>query len=222
MPPNGLQLLNLQPEHFEALQQLQIDCYPTLDPRELMRIEHFEAQLTRFPQGQFVAILPDQPGLRNAPLTTQGRLVGQASGFFIDFDFNNPGHTFLQIVDNNRFGNHDPQGSYYYDADVSTHPDARGRGIGTALYNARKTLVRQHHKKGIVGGGLIPGYARHKHTLSPHDYVRSVIDGQRTDPTLSFHLRNGFRVRGLLRDYLIDDASDNWATLIEWTNDPKT
>lgn len=49
-------------------------------------------------------------------------------------------------------------------------------------------------------------------------YVAEVVAGRLFDPTLSFQLKEGFVVRGLLPDYLKDSASDNWATLIVWEN----
>ena len=49
-----------------------------------------------------------------------------------------------------------------------------------------------------------------------------VIAGELRDATLSVQLRNGFEVRGLLRDYLEDSASDNWATLLVWENPEST
>ncbi|MEM1099748.1 MAG: GNAT family N-acetyltransferase, partial [Planctomycetota bacterium] len=58
----------------------------------------------------------------------------------------------------------------------------------------------------------------HKTTLTPHQYVERVIAGRLIDSTLSFQLHNDFKVRGLLRDYLEDEASGNWATLIVWEN----
>ena len=45
-----------------------------------------------------------------------------------------------------------------------------------------------------------------------------VLTGELHDATLSMQLRNGFEVRGLLRDYIEDSASDNWATLLVWEN----
>ena len=65
---------------------------------------------------------------------------------------------------------------------------------------------------------MLPGYADHKNDLTIHDYVKKVVAGELTDPTLSFQLRNGFVVRGLLENYLDDAASDGWATLIVWEN----
>ena len=69
-----------------------------------------------------------------------------------------------------------------------------------------------------MAGGLIPGYARYKAALSPQEYVNRVLAGELRDPTLSFQLRNGFEVRGLLRDYIEASASANWATLLVWEN----
>lgn len=196
----------IRPDYCAALAALQVICYPTLSPDELMREEHFAKQCDIFPDGQFVAL--------------DGQyIIGQGSGFFTDFDFAHPDHTFREICAGFFFTNHDPAGAYYYGADISVHPGYRGRGIGRLLYGARKDLVRRHGKRGIIAGGLIPGYAAHKTTLTPHEYVERVVAGEIFDSTLSFQLHNGFRVRGLLQGYIEDSASDDWATLIEWVNE---
>ena len=54
--------------------------------------------------------------------------------------------------------------------------------------------------------------------MTPRQYVDQVVAGALYDSTLSFQLGRGFAVRGLLEDYIEDDASDNWATLIVWLN----
>lgn len=205
-----IEITQLNPSHFEALEELQRIAYPTLGAQELMRAEHFASQYRVFREGQFVAIATDESG--------QERVVGQGSGFFVDFDFEHPHHTFREIIAEGHFTNHDPNGAYYYGADISVHPDYRGRGIGRMLYKARKALVRRSNRRGIVAGGLIPGFARYKHMMSPHEYVERVVRGELADPTLTFQLRNGFVVRGILENYIEDSASDNWSTLIEWVN----
>jgi len=98
------------------------------------------------------------------------------------------------------------------------HPDFRRRGVGSLLYEARKGIVKKLNRRGIVAGGLIPGFAAYKETMSPDDYVERVASGALHDSTLSFQLGRGFEVRGLLEDYIDDEASDNWATLIVWEN----
>jgi GNAT superfamily N-acetyltransferase len=200
-----IRIVSISPDYFETLEQLQRTCYPTLGAHELMRVEHFAAQYQIFPEGQFVALAGDQ-------------VVGQGSGFFIDFDFDHPQHTFKEICAEFFFTNHDPNGAYYYGADISVHPTYRRMGIGRRLYEARQGLVKRANRRGIVGGGLIPGYANYKGKLSVQEYVDRVVAGQLVDPTLTFQLRNGFQVRGLIENYLEDSASDNWATLIEWVN----
>ncbi|MCB9138452.1 MAG: GNAT family N-acetyltransferase [Caldilineaceae bacterium] len=198
-----IRITTLEPAHFASLAQLQRDCYPTLGEQELMNEAHFAGQYDVFAEGQIVALDGD-------------RVVGQGSGFFTDFDFERPNHTFREICAGFYFTNHDPAGGYYYGADISVHPDWRGRGIGKRIYAARKAVVRRHDKRGIVAGGLLPGYAACKQEMSVHAYVDKVIAGELYDPTLSFQLRMGFRVHSLLQDYLEDSASDNWSTLIVW------
>lgn len=196
---------NIRPEHAPALAQLQRDCFPTLGAQELMEERHFLKHCEVFPEGEFVAVV-------------DGRVVGLGSGFFIDFDFDDPGHTFNEIIAGGYYTNHQPNGDYYYGADISVHPNYRGMGIGRKLYEARKKLVRQHNRKGIVAGGVLPGYPAHRDTMTIHEYVQKVIDGELFDPTLSMQLRNGFEVRSMLENYIEDSNSDNWATLIVWPN----
>ena len=198
-------LVTLEPHHAGSLEQLQIACFPTLAAHELMREEHFLSHARLFPEGSFVAL-------------DREHVVGLGSGFFIDFDFENTHHTFKDVIAAGYYTNHDPAGAWYYGADISVHPDYRGRGVGKLLYEARKSLVKRSNRRGIVAGGVLPGYAEHKGKLTVQEYVDKVVAGELLDPTLSFQLKNGFEVRGLLENYLEDAASDNWATLIVWDN----
>ena len=195
----------IQPAYFEGLAELQRIAYPTLGVHELMRVEHFASQYQVFPEGQIVVL-------------DGARVIGQGSGFFLDFDFDHPAHTFAGICDNFYFRTHEPNGAYYYGADISVHPDYRGRGIGKLIYRARMELLRRYNRRGIVAGGLIPGYARFKGTMSVQEYVDRVVAGELTDSTLTFQLKQGFVVRGLIENYIVDSASGNWATLIVWEN----
>jgi GNAT superfamily N-acetyltransferase len=205
MTASALTVTTIRPEHFVQLEELQRTCYPTLGAHELMRFEQFASQHRVFAEGQIVVL-------------DGTHVIGQGSGFFIDFDFDHYAHTFAEICDNFYFRNHQPDGAYYYGADISVHPDYRGRGIGKLIYRVRKDLVRNYNKRGIVAGGVLPGYVHYKHVLPVQAYVDQVVDGELFDPTLSFQLKEGFRVRGLLHNYLEDSASDNWATLIVWEN----
>ena len=203
----SLELTTLKPEHAAGLEQLQIDCFPTLAPSERMRAEHFLSHARLFPEGNFVVLDGE-------------RVVGLGSGFLTNFDFEHTDHTFWEMISEGFYTRHDPEGLWYYGGDISVHPDYRGHGLGRKLYDARKDLVRRLGRRGIVAGGMLPGYAEHKNRLSIHEYVQQVVAGELTDPTLSFQLRNGFTVRGLLGNYLDDAASGGWATLIVWENTP--
>ncbi len=213
---SGLRIETLAPEHFEALEELQRIAFPTLGAHELMTAEHFASHYEIFAEGDVVALVRHGPAGEELDAD---RVVGLGSGFFTDFDFSDPGHTFQDIIAGGFYTNHDPDGDWYYGGDISVHPDYRGLGIGGRLYAARKDVVRRHRKRGIVAGGVIPGYADHRGSMSVPQYVEKVVAGELTDPTLTFQMRHGFEVWGLLEGYLEDSASDDWATLIVWEND---
>jgi GNAT superfamily N-acetyltransferase len=196
-------ITHTRPECIPQLVELQIVCYPTLADSSRLKAPHFDSHLRIFPEGQWVAL-------------DDVRVVGMSAGFLYTFDFDHPHHTFDEIIDYGFFTRHDPQGQHFYGADVSVHPDYRGRGLARRLYEARKELVRRRALRGIVTGGMIPGFAQYKSTMEAEAYVARVIAGDIFDPTLSVQLRQGFRVRGLLPNYLPDTATDGWSVLLEW------
>jgi GNAT superfamily N-acetyltransferase len=200
-----IRIIPLEPTYAKALEDLQTLCYPTLGYHERMRAEHFLNHYKLFPEANLIALEGDT-------------VVGLGSGFFVDFDFNDSHHTFQEIIAEGYYTHHDPDGDWYYGADISVHPEHRSKGIGKLLYKARKDLVKRYNRKGIIAGGLIPDYVKHKQEMKPESYVRKVIAGELSDSTLTFQLKNGFVFRELLENYIEDSASDNWATLIVWEN----
>jgi ribosomal protein S18 acetylase RimI-like enzyme len=101
---------------------------------------------------------------------------------------------------------------------MSTHPAYRRRGIASLLYDARKALIKRLNLRGMVGGGMVPGYRFYKDHMSLEAYAAQVAAGAIHDPTLTPQLKNGYTVRGIIRDYLHDAELGNDATLIVWDN----
>lgn len=187
----------------DALERIELLSFPMANPDDLLTADDIRAYAEVFPQGYFVAMLDGVP-------------VGQGAGIYLDFDFDHPQHTIAEITGEHQCGNHNTQGDWYYGTDISVHPEHRGKGIGSMLYEARKDLVRVDGKKGIIAGASLPGFLEHKGSMSAAQYVDEVVSGRLTDPTLSFQIGHGFEVRGLLENYLEDEADDGWAALIVW------
>ena len=119
-----IRIETIQPHHARTLEQLQRDCFPTLGADELMRAEHFLHHCQLFPEGNFVAL-------------HHKRVIGLGSGFLIDFDFEAAQHSFQEIIDGGYYSKHDPQGSWYYGADISVHPNFFG-GAASAPCSMRR------------------------------------------------------------------------------------
>ena len=198
-------ITNTRPEHLAALAEHQRICFPTLAPDEWMTEEHFASHLRLFPAGQHVAL-------------DGARVVGQSSTFRISGARALNQHQYMDILGQSYFTNHDPHGEWLYGADMSVHPDYRGRKISTLLYDARKDLVRRLGLRGMVAGGMIPGYKNYRNRMSVAEYASAVASGALTDPTLTPQLRAGFTLRGILYDYIDAGELGNDSTLIVWEN----
>ena len=203
------------PRHAAPLERLQVVCFPYLGDAERMKVEHFLAHQKVFPEGEFVAVTDRSPD--GSPLGDEV-VIGLGSGFLTRFDLKHPDHSFLETIAGGTYANHDPEGDWYYGADISVHPDYRGKGIGTELYRARQDLCRRLGLRGIVAGGALPGYAAHSRSMSVQEYVSNVAAGELRDPTLSFQLSIGFEALGVIEGYMTDPATNDAASFIVWFN----
>jgi GNAT superfamily N-acetyltransferase len=197
---NGVVIASTRPEHAVALEELQELCFPTLAPELLFRAAHYRKHLELFPEGQFVALDGD-------------RVVGATTTCRLHFDFDHLGHTFADVIRGGGLTSHEPDGDWLYGADISVHPDQRGRGLARGMYAARQALVRGLGLKGQVTAGMMRGYGAVKDRMSAEEYYRGLRDGTINDPTLSAQMKIGFEPRRLMPNYVQDPVCDNYAVL---------
>jgi ribosomal protein S18 acetylase RimI-like enzyme len=165
-----------------------------------------ENHLRVFPEGQLCVELE------------KGKIIASASSLIISLKPSYRDHTWHEITGYGMFDNHDPKGDTLYGADISTHPKFQGQGIGTMLYMTRKKLVIKLNLKRMVVGGRLYNYYKQAHKMTPQEYAQKVVNGELTDPVLSFQLKNGFKFIKVLPDYLYDRRSVNYASFLEWAN----
>lgn len=206
---SGLQYVRITAAMCEELAALELASFPTADPDDLYDADELEILFREFPEGSVVGFDGSQ---RDVP-------AAAGLGIRVDFDFDHPQHNLTEMVEeSDSESGDDPNGSWYYGTDIVVRPEYRRRGIGTELYDLRKQICRELNLRGIVAGGVIPGYADHKHELTADEYIVEVRAGRLYDPTLTFQLENGFEAPCALADYISDPAVDNWASLIVWHN----
>jgi GNAT superfamily N-acetyltransferase len=196
---------NLHPKWAEQLTEIEHTVFASIDIEDLLSLRDMEAYCRVFPEGGFVALDDDTP-------------VGFGLGILLDFDFEDTSHSLDDLTGEEDCGNHNPDGDWYYGVTIAVNPQYRKQGIGNRLYELRKEVVRTLNKKGIVAGGVIPGYAKHLHDMTADQYIDQVVAGTLHDPTLSFQIANGFQARGAIPDYLDDPTVGNNAVLIVWEN----
>lgn len=202
-------LKNTHPDYFQEIRRLCRKVYPFTKP---WTIDQLESQRNLFPDGQLIAV---EEGTN--------RVVGFAFSLIIPWDDYSPQDTWSDFTSNGYFLNHNPKkGKTLYGAEVLVDPEMRGRGIGKLLYRGREAIVEKYNLKRVRAGARLRGYGKYKDSMSPHEYVKSVVEKKISDPTLSFQLGQGFVVIDVAKNYLLDDPESlGFAAVIEWLN-PKT
>ncbi len=195
---------NTRPSDFDQIIEISHRVY-TNDPWEL---GYLQSHLAVFPEGQLVA-----------EDTATGRICGMAASFIVSWEDYHFEVSWNKITDFGYFTNHDPAGRTLYGAEVMVDPQIQGRGIGKKIYAARRELCRRLRLRRIRAGSRLIGYASYAAQMSAEEYVLRVVRGELADPTLTFQLKQGFRVLGVTSNYLpIDEPSLGYAAVIEWIN----
>jgi predicted amidohydrolase/ribosomal protein S18 acetylase RimI-like enzyme len=166
-----------------------------------------KGQLNNFPEGQFVVV-------------ADGQVVGYCATFKVKEKTGLTPHKWAEITGNGYASRHDPEGDWLYGMEVCVDPAFRGLRLGQRLYNERKKLCQALGLKGIVFVGRLPSLARRLRKFgSAEAYVEQVVAKQQRDPVLSFQLRNGFEVLGLVPHYLdVDHQSLGYGVHLVWRN----
>ena len=188
------------------LLEVQNAAYGNSPPHELCDERHFRLQLKTFPEGQLLA-------------EVDGEVVGFTATLIVSLDRDDIAYSYAEITGDGTFTTHNPGGDTLYGAEMAVHPDFQGRGIAKRLYKERMKLLTKLNLRRMVAGGRIPGYMNYAGRMSAEQYVKKVVAGEITDPTLTPQVRSGYRVRGVQMDYLQDAESLNYATLLEYINE---
>ncbi len=203
-PRPKVRVRNTRPDDFEGIRALTREVYKESPPWSEKQLE---SHLDVFPEGQWVAV------------DERERVVGMAASLIVCFREYEHCANWAAFTDRGRFTNHDPEGRTLYGAEVMVSPSIQRAGIGSKLYAARRALVQEKGLLRIVAGARLRGYHRHAARLDPEAYVAGVVAGELKDPTLTFQLRHGFKVFGVVPGYLANDPESlGYAALIEWQN----
>ncbi|MBF8148669.1 bifunctional GNAT family N-acetyltransferase/carbon-nitrogen hydrolase family protein [Winogradskyella sp. F6397] len=202
---DNIELSFLTVGDFEELKSATLEAYGGV-LNSYWKKEHIARLTSIFSEGQVV-------------IRIDGQLAGCALSLIVDYDKIDDNHTYADIIEGDKFKNHDPDGDVLYGIDVFIKPEFRGLRLGRRLYDYRKELCENLNLKGIVFGGRMPNYHKYKDQYSPKEYIQKVKHKEIHDPVLNFQTSNDFHPIRIIKGYLEGDtASSEYAVLMEWDN----
>jgi GNAT superfamily N-acetyltransferase len=195
-----------QPADFGGIIDLCGRVYPHSAP---WQVEQLASHHALFPEGQLVASDVES-----------GRILGMAASLIVQWDDYESNESWRKFTDRGMFTNHDPVlGRTLYGAEIMVDPATQGRGVGSAIYHARRGICEQLGLLRIRAGARLRGYSQHAGNMTAREYVELVERSELRDPTLSFQLKRGFRVLDVVEGYLRSDPESlGYAAIIEWRN----
>ena len=204
-PATGLRVRHTAVRDFPRIREICRACYPGVAPwKPATLMQHLEV----FARGQLVVVE-----------AATDRVVGSASSLVVHWSDYGTGHTWDEITGNGTFRTHDSTGTTLYGADVIVDPAAQGRGVGKLLYAARRQVTIDLNLSRIRAMARLQGYHCVAELMSPAEYAAGIAEHRWTDPTVSFQMKQGFRLLQVASGYLEgDDRSHGHAVVIEWLN----
>lgn len=204
--PTKAVIRNYEKKDFAQLIHIQQESFPPPFPTELWwNEEQLENHTTLFPEGALC-------------IEIDGEMAGSMTGLIVEFDPNDPNHTWEEITDGGYIRNHTPEGNTLYVVDICVRPSFRKLGLGKWLMFSMYDVVVHLGLERLLGGGRMPGYHKKADIISPEQYVEAVVKGTVKDPVLTFLLRCSRTPIGVVPKYLEDEESCHYGTLMEWKN----
>jgi hypothetical protein len=108
----NIELQYLKVEDFEELKTATLEAYSGVMDAYWKK-HHLESLTSIFPEGQVV-------------IRIDGKLAGCALSLIVDFDSIDDNHTYADIIEGEKFKNHNPDGDVLYGIDVFIKPEFRG------------------------------------------------------------------------------------------------
>jgi GNAT superfamily N-acetyltransferase len=205
MLPPDVRLGLMESAHFDQIIAICRRVYPLETP---YTIEELSEHQSVYPQGQFVAVDETQNTVAGVHFTLRLRLL--------DFHIDDPWDV---LTARGTFQDHNPYGHTLYGADIMVDPAYQRHGIAHVLTDQARQLVEAERLWRMVGASRLPGLGACLSQITADDYVKSVAQGERIDPVLSAHLRDGWSVVKPIYGYLPhDEESAGWAAVIQWLN----
>ncbi|MBP1933572.1 GNAT family N-acetyltransferase [Ammoniphilus resinae] len=197
---------NYTEKDFDALIRIQQESFPPPFPSELWwNTEQLINHVTLFPEGALC-------------IEVDGEMAGSMTGLIVDFDPQHPEHTWEEITDHGYIRNHNPNGNTLYVVDIGVRPTYRKLGLGKWLMFAMYDVVVHRNLDRLLGGGRMPGYSAKSSQMTAEGYIDGVIKGEWKDPVITFLLRCGRTPVKVVANYLDDEESCHYGTLMEWKN----
>jgi ribosomal protein S18 acetylase RimI-like enzyme len=204
--PVPVVIRNYRESDFEGLIGIQAECFPPPFPSDLWwNKEQLFNHVNIFPEGAIC-------------IEVNNELAGSLTGLMVDFNPEHPNHTWEEATDNGYITNHNENGNSLYIVDISVKPKFRKAGLGKMMMQAMYHVVIVKNLDRLLGGGRMPGYGSVSKQMSAKSYLESIMKGERKDPVISFLLSCGRTPIQVVENYLDDEESCNYGTLMEWKN----
>ena len=185
---------------------IQQESFPPPFPSDLWwNEEQLTNHVTLFPEGALC-------------IEVNGEIAGSMTGLLVDFNPSKPDHSWDEITDSGYIRNHKRKGNTLYVVDISVRPSFRKLGLGKLLMQSMYEVVIHLGLERLLGGGRMPGYKKQAELMTPEQYIQAVIKGALEDPVITFLLRCGRTPVKVVENYLEDEESKNYGTLMEWKN----
>lgn len=186
---------------YEGIVALLTDCYAGMDDHLPSR-EEMQILANQFPKGQLVA-------------HEDGEVAGAILSLLVRYDDFKQAPVLSELYNPDNFARLNKNGDSLFALEILVKSTHKRKGIGKKLNQAMTKVLEENGLRAFIGVSRLPGYGAMQHTMSADAYIKQVVQGTITDPSLSYNCSNNMLpVMAIAGYYPPDTASAGYGALV--------
>lgn len=194
-----------QKSDYQGIVSVIRDCYAGIDDN-CASIEEVQLLCESFPEGQIIACIGNE-------------IVGLIFSLLVRYEDFVRAPKLEDMYNPLLFKEKGKNGNSLFALEILVHSNHKRKGIGKLLNQGITKVLKNNNLKAFIGVSRLSGYGALQDKMSVETYIKKVVNGEITDPSLTYNCQNKMLPKMAIAQYYPPDiASAGYGALVVQEN----